>query len=191
MGGSSDSSDDGRITSDPAYASSDLFLLSNDAVQIDLDNNNDETGSFWILNGANTTVFAVNENGDMTAIGTKSAVVTTTDYGQRKLYAVESPENWFEDFGAAQLVNGRATVTIEPIFAQTVNLTETYHVFLTPLGDCALYVAEKTAQAFTVKAMDEQTCSIAFDYRIVARRLGYETLRLEPAALDTMEEGDE
>jgi len=187
LGGGSSTYDDGRITSDPAYTSSDLFLISNDAVQIDLDNDNDENGNFYILNGANTTVFSINESGDMTAIGTKSAIVTTKDYGQRKLYAVESPENWFEDFGAAQLVNGRATVTIEPIFAQTVNLTETYHVFLTPLGDCALYVAEKTAQAFTVKAMGGQTCSIAFDYRIVARRLGYETLRLEPV---TMEEDD-
>jgi hypothetical protein len=188
LGGASDSYDDGRIMTDPAYASSDLFLISNDAVQIDLDNDNDENGNFYILNGANTTVFSINESGDMTAIGTKSAVVTTKDYGQRKLYAVESSENWFEDFGAAHLVNGQATVTIEPIFAQTVNLTETYHVFLTPLGDCALYVAEKTAQAFTVKAMGGQTCSIAFDYRIVARRLGYETLRLE--AVTPVEMGD-
>jgi hypothetical protein len=35
-----------------------------------------------------------------------------------------------------------------------------------------------------------QTCGIAFDYRIVAKRLGYETLRLEPATLDTAEESD-
>ena len=76
----------------------------------------------------------------------------------------------------------QATVPIEPIFAQTVNLTETYHVFLTPLGDCALYVAAKTPALFTVKAMGGQTCSITFDYRIVAKRLGYEGLRLDPAA---------
>jgi hypothetical protein len=85
---------------------------------------------------------------------------------------------------------GSGTVLIEPMFAQTVNLTETYHVFLTPLGDCPLYVAEKSAQSFTVKAMGGQTCGIAFDYRIVAKRLGYETLRLEPATLDTAEESD-
>jgi hypothetical protein len=181
LGGNSATSDDGRIRSDPAYSSSDVFVLSNDAVQVDLDNDNDESGNFWILNGADTTVFAVNESGDMTAIGTKSALITTQDYGQRKLYALESPQNWFEDFGTAQLVNGQATVPIEPIFAQTVNLTEAYHVFLTPLGDCALYVAAKTPASFTVKAMSGQTCSIAFDYRIVAKRLGYEALRLDAA----------
>jgi hypothetical protein len=180
LGGSSSSSSAGRIHSDPQYTSSDIYLVSNDAVFVELDNDNDESGNFWIVNGVYTTVFSVNENGDMTAIGTKTALVTTQDYGQRKLYAMESPQNWFEDFGSAQLVNGQATVPIEPIFAQTVNLSETYHVFLTPLGDCALYVSGKTPTLFSVKAMGGQTCSIAFDYRIVAKRLGYEGLRLDP-----------
>ncbi len=181
LGGDGNSTDDGRIKSDPAYASSDVFLISNDAVQVELDDDSNEDGNFYILNGANTTVFNVNESGNMTAIGTKAATVPTQDYGYRQLYAVESPAVWFEDFGAAQLVNGHATVTIEPIFAQTVNLTETYHVFLTPLGDCPLYVAEKTPTSFTVQAMNGRECSIAFDYRIIAPRLGYESLRLGPA----------
>jgi hypothetical protein len=85
---------------------------------------------------------------------------------------------------------GQATVTIESVFAQTVNLSE-YHISLTPLGDCALYVAAKTVQAFTVKAMGGQACSIAFDYRIVAKRLGYEMLRLEVATLNTETGGGE
>ena len=105
-------------------------------------------------------------------------MVETQDYGTRALYAVESPENWFEDFGTGQLTNGQAVITIEPIFAQTVNLTNDYHVFLTPLGDCALYVKEKSSTSFSVRAMGGQTCSIAFDYRIVAKRLGYEDVRL-------------
>ena len=181
LGGNDDTNDDGRIQSQPWYSSSDIFLVSNDAIQLELDNDNDESGNVWVLNGAGTTVFSINESGDMTAIGTKSAAVTTSDYGTRKLYAIESPQNWFEDFGSAQLVDGAVTVAIEPVFAQTVNLSDEYHVFLTPLGDCLLYVSEKTSQGFTVKAMGGGTCSIAFDYCIVAKRLGYESLRLEPA----------
>ena len=184
LGGNSSTSDDGRIRSDTAFTSSDILLISNDAVQINLDSDNDESGNLWVLNGTGTTVFSINENGDMTAIGTKNALVTTRDYGQRKLYAMESPQNWFEDFGSAHLVNGQVTVPIESIFAQTVNLTETYHVFLTPLGDCPLYVSGKTQISFSVKAMGGQTCSITFDYRIVAKRLGYERLRLDPPATD-------
>ena len=116
--------------------------------------------------------------GDWTVDGTKSAVVDTEDYGRLKLYAVESPETWFEDFGSGRLVDGEAVVTVDPVFAQTVNLTEVYYVFLTPLGDCALYVAEKTAGGFRVAALGGASCSIAFDYRIVAKRLGYEEVRL-------------
>jgi hypothetical protein len=181
LAGNDASNDDGRIYSDPAFPGSDLIMVSNDAVQIELDNDSNESGNLWVLNGANTTVFAINENGDMTAIGTKSAAVNTQDYGMRTLYVIESPENWFEDFGSSQLVEGAATVAIEPLFSQTVNLNEEYHVFLTPLGDCPLYVAEKTPGGFIVKSIGGQACSISFDYRIVARRLGYEKQRLEPA----------
>ena len=120
--------------------------------------------------------------GDITCDGTKSGVVETGDYGKRTLYAMESPENWFEDFGSGQLAEGQAVVAIEAIYAQTVNLAEDYYVFLTPLGDCALYVAEKSTDSFTVRALGGATCSIGFDYRLVARRLGYEDLRLTPAA---------
>ena len=120
----------------------------------------------------------VSISGNLTVSGSKSAVVNTTDYGTRTLYAVESPQNWFEDFGTGQLTNGAAVVTIEPVFAETVNLADDYHVFLTPLGDCALYVSGKSPTSFTVQAMGGQTCAIAFDYRIVAKRLGYEDVRL-------------
>jgi len=184
--GMSEWNNDGYLSSDPSF-DSDLVLIGYDQVDIHLDQDNDQSSLFRVLEGGNFPVFWVDELGNTHALGTKSAVVRTPSYGQRKLYAVESPEVWFEDFGAAQLVNGQATVTIEPVFAQTVNLGE-YHVFLTPLGDCPLFVAEKTPAAFTVKAMGGQACRIAFDYRIVARRLGYESVRLEAATAAAMEE---
>ena len=85
--------------------------------------------------------------GNLTMEGTKSAVVPV-DGQQRLLYAIESPEVWFEDFGSGTLVNGVGTVMIDPLFAATVNLSD-YHVFVTPLGDCqGLYVTAKTAYRF-------------------------------------------
>jgi hypothetical protein len=126
--------------------------------------------------------------GDMYISGTKSAVVETQDYGWRELYAVESPEVWFEDFGTATLTNGEATISIESVFAQTVNLAAGYHVFLTPLGDCPLYVSEKTETGFSVRALGGLVCEIEFDYRLAAKRIGYERLRLDPAkAPDVLE----
>ncbi len=119
--------------------------------------------------------------GNSTVAGTKSAVVQTQDYGWVDLYSMESPRVLFEDVNTAQLVNGTATVTIDPVFAQTVVLTQTYQVFLTPSGDCNLFVSNKTPTTFTVSAQGGQTCSISFDYRIIAVRKGYATMRLEPA----------
>jgi hypothetical protein len=41
-----------------------------------------------------------------------------------------------------------------------------------------LYVAEKSATSFVVKELGGGTSSIAFDYRIMAKRKSFETLRL-------------
>jgi len=126
--------------------------------------------------------YGIYYDGGLAGTGTKSAIVDTQDYGWRHLYAVESPQNWFEDFGQATLTAGEAVVSIEPIFAQTVNLDFPYHVFLTPLGEgCTLFVEDKSSTAFTVRANEGAACEITFDYRIIAPRRDYEDLRLKPA----------
>ena len=173
------SGDDGRISSDPELTGSDILMFSNDEFHIHLDEDNNSDSAFVIYNGANVSVFSVDEAGAVTFANAAATRVKTGDYGFRSVYAVQATGNWCEDFGAAQLKNGRGTVPIEPVFAQTVNLTETYHVFLTPLGDCPLYVSGKTPTLFTVEAIGGLKCSVAFDYRIVAQPLGHERLRLE------------
>ena len=169
-----------------------LRLWSDNDVYAILDANNDGYNSFTVFNGTGSAVFNVDEGGSLWAAGFKSALVETADHGQRLLYAMESPEVWFEDFGAASLVNGKAIVPIEPIFAETVNLEMDYHVFLTPLGDCkGLYVAAKTPTSFEVRELGGGTASIGFDYRIAARRRGYENTRLEPPQVrPTVKAGD-
>ncbi len=119
-------------------------------------------------------------SGNLACNGTKSAVVPV-DGGSRQvaLYAVEAPENWFEDAGSARLSHGAAVVRLEPTFAQTINGGLEYHVFLTPKGDCkGLYVTNETADGFEVRELGGGTASVAFDYRIMARRKGYESVRL-------------
>ena len=55
-----------------------------------------------------------------------------------------------------------------------------YHVFLTPLGDCnGLYVTDKTATGFVVREFGGGISNVGFDYRIVAKRVGYEDQRME------------
>src|SRR5439155_19852483 len=87
---------------------------------------------------------------------------------------------WFEDFGTAELKGGAAEVSLEPGFLQTVDTAADYHVFLTPRGDChGLYLAKTTPAGFEVRELGGGNASIAFDYRIVARRRGFDVVRLQ------------
>jgi hypothetical protein len=126
-------------------------------------------------------VCMITTGGSLFCSGSKSAVVPVAG-GSRKvaLYAVESPENWFEDAGSGQLSSGTAVVNLESTFGETINTELDYRVFLTPNGDCkGLYVAQKSPTSFIVRELGGGTSNIVFDYRIMAKRKGYENLRLE------------
>jgi hypothetical protein len=138
------------------------------------------------LSGGNfNQVFSVDANGNLNITGnlmvsgTKSSTAKLQNGREVALYAVESPENWFEDFGSAELKSGVAWVPLDPSFAEATNAAITYHVFLTPNGDSnGLYVARKTAAGFEVREHEGGSSGVAFDYRIVVRRRGYETIRM-------------
>jgi len=122
----------------------------------------------------------VGGNGDLTCTG-QVKTLSSTGSGAHTVetYAMQSPENWMEDFGSGNLQQGVAVVTIDPAFAETVSETSEYHVFLTPKGDSkGLYVINETAGSFEVRESGGGTSSLAFDYRIVAKRRGYESQRL-------------
>jgi len=122
----------------------------------------------------------IGSGGSLTCTGQVKALATTGGDARRvETYAMESPENWMEDVGSGSLEHGVAVVTIDPDFAETVSETADYHVFLTPRGDSkGLYVTHATATSLEVRESGGGTSSPAFDYRIVARRRGYEAERL-------------
>lgn len=123
----------------------------------------------------------IDVNGNLNCTGNITTPVKVKE-GSRQvaLNAIESPESWFEDFGSGQLSNGSAVIALEPTFVQTVNTGVDYHVFLTPKGDShGLYLTNETATSFEVREQGGGTSSIAFDYRIVAKRRGFENVRLE------------
>jgi hypothetical protein len=117
--------------------------------------------------------------GNFTVTGAKSAAVRGADGGLKRLYSLESPESWFEDFGSGQLGSGSATVQLEPGFAGVVH-SDNYHVFLTPQGDSnGLYVGNMTPAGFTVHEQQGGKSNIGFSYRIVAKRKDIPGARLE------------
>ena len=138
-------------------------------------------GLFATLNASTPAgICGIGGSGDLTCTG-QVKTLATTGGGARKLetYAMQSPENWMEDFGSGALQSGVAIVNIDPAFAETVSETAQYHVFITPNGDSkGLYVIRKTAASFEVRESGGGTSSLSFDYRIVAKRRGYEAQRL-------------
>jgi hypothetical protein len=114
-------------------------------------------------------------DGNFTVVGfpgqhTKSVAVPFPDGTLRALYCMESPELWFEDFGTAKLMRGRAVVKLDADFGKVIKRGD-YRVFLTAEGDCrGLHIRRKSAASFEVRESQGGKSSLAFSYRIVGRR---------------------
>jgi hypothetical protein len=127
----------------------------------------------------------VEGNFDVIHPGTKAAVMPFPDGSHRRLYSIESPESWFEDFGIGHLAKGRAEVQLAGDFASVVE-SANYHVFLSEYDDNnALFVTNRTPTGFAVRAKSSKTASGTFSYRIVAMRKDFEGRRLEKVMITT------
>jgi hypothetical protein len=135
----------------------------------------------WVGSYSNGASCSVDYDADLScdgSVGGGAAVVVGGTKRKVALSAIESPQNWFEDAGEAELVNGKAVVTLDPEFIQTVNTGMDYKVFPVPNEDCkGLYVTSKTATSFEVRELGGGAASIRFDYRIMALRKNYENVR--------------
>jgi len=148
-------------------------------IYVQNDDTTGDAGPFNAYNSNNQSFCEIDGNGDLTCSGSINTAVVSRDGHKVASYSVQSAENWIEDFGSAQLEGGHASVTLDPTFASTVNTGVEYHVFLTPNGDSkGLYIASKGAGSFDVVESNGGKSNIAFDYRIVAKRKGFESVRL-------------
>ena len=120
----------------------------------------------------------VRVNGNLIVSGTKSAAVRTSDGALRLLYAIESPENWFEDFGFGHLENGYVRIDFDDVFADVIADGE-YHVFLTQYdGEDGIYPTERDSSGFTVRSA-RSTVDCDFSYRVTAKRKDAANVRFE------------
>jgi hypothetical protein len=126
-------------------------------------------------------------NGDFTVVGgAKSAAVPHPDGSHRRLYCVESPESWFEDFGIGKVRKGKGVVRLDRGFAAVIGGGARYHVFITPRGDSkGLYVSRQRREGFDVQEQQGGKSSIEFAYRVVARRKDVRATRLEKVKIPT------
>lgn len=108
--------------------------------------------------------------------GSKNSTVTTEHYGQRLLNAYETPEYYFADYGEAVTdTTGKIRVDIDPIFAETVNLSR-YMTHVTPTKLCLCAVTHEDIDHFIIETSEP---NILVRWNIVAHRLGFENVRLD------------
>ncbi|MCC3156306.1 hypothetical protein LJ737_03605 [Hymenobacter sp. 15J16-1T3B] len=105
--------------------------------------------------------------------GAKSTMVPDAQGQNRVMYCPEAPEVLFQDFGHAQLQNGRAHVTLDPVLARNVAVSEQHplRVFLQLEGDCrGVYVTNKSVEGFDVVELAGGRSNVAFSWQLVANR---------------------
>lgn len=161
------------------------FFMNNSslAVSLYLQNNAKSQADALVLQTFGSTykgICTIDVSGNLTCSGSIEESVPV-DSGARNVafYSLQSTENWFEDAGSGKLSGGSATVVLDPTFLQTISGSVDYRVFLTPTGDSrGLFVTNKTPGSFEVREQGGGTSNIAFDYRIMAKRKGFENRRL-------------
>jgi hypothetical protein len=141
------------------------------------------------INGRLTVTGGVSAAGASATTASASSL-PHADGSQRQTLSLQTADLAVEDFGAATLTQGKATVKLDPDFAGLLKGAE-YHVFLTPEGDCrGLYVAGKSATGFEVREQQGGTSSLPFSYRILAKLPNQGGKRLErvtPIATDVQQ----
>ena len=110
--------------------------------------------------------------------GTKSSIVRTENYGERLLYAYETPEYLFATYGKSVTnSDGYAEIEIEAMFLETINTdSKNYHVFISPYENVNVHACHLERDRFMVKS---DKPNIEFSWQIVAYRKGYENFYLE------------
>lgn len=113
---------------------------------------------------------------DFTVRGTKNSTVPTEHYGQRLLNAYETPEYYFADYGEAVTGDdGKVRVDIDPMFAETVNLSR-YMTHVTPTELVLCAVTHEDIDHFIIETSKP---NVLVRWNLVAHRLGYEDVRLK------------
>ncbi len=138
--------------------------------------NNDIAVVGWRANNQNYSGYF---NGNhVIANGTKSASVATSK-GNQLLYCEEATEVWFSDMGNGQLINGEVTISLDPLFLETVVIDATHpmHVFIQMEGESNdVYVIPGT-NSFVVKERNHGTSNAGFSYKVNAKRMNFQDHR--------------
>ena len=105
--------------------------------------------------------------------GVVSTIVRDKNNIPRIMFAPESPEVLFQDYGVGQLQNGQAEITIDETLSKNILVDDKHplKVFIQLEGDCnGVYVTSKSQTGFVVKELSNGNSSVKFSWQIVATR---------------------
>ena len=115
-------------------------------------------------------------DGSLQVNGPDKQRVVETSKGLVGINAYETAEPYFGDIGESTTdENGQARIEIDPLFAETVNTSCPYQVFLQSYCEGEFHVIERKQKYFKVKGAPNGR----FGYEIKARQKNYEMNRLE------------
>lgn len=103
--------------------------------------------------------------------GTKSTMVRDDEGKNRIMYCTEAPEVLFQDFGEGELVNGKATITLEDVLSKNISDKKPVKVFIQLEGDCnGVYITNKSNKGFTVNELNNGKSNTKFSWQIIGNR---------------------
>ncbi|NUM50865.1 MAG: collagen-like protein [Flavobacteriales bacterium] len=136
-------------------------------------------GYFEVMNGGVSTSWAYIGTRDggvarkISGNGTVNTIVKDLNDKLVLLSCPEAPENFFQDFGTGQLVNGVAKITLDPVFSKNIEVNEKHplRVFIQLEGDCkGVFVSDKTKDGFIVRELDGGNSTVQFTWFVTANR---------------------
>ena len=105
--------------------------------------------------------------------GTVSTVVKDLNNNAVVMHATETPEIYLQDYGSSALVNGKAHIALDPIFAKNAAISAVHplRVFVQLEGDChGVFISGKCATGFDVTELSNGTSSTPFQYTVICNR---------------------
>ncbi len=149
--------------------------------------NNEGAGYFLASSTSGVGVYVAYRSGGtnykITNVGAFGGSVSTDVWGltndtndRKIMFSPEAPEIVFHDFGVGKLINGKAHITLDPIFSRNIVVNDEHplRVFIQLEGDCnGVYVTNKTKEGFDVIELNNGTSNIEFSWFVIANRSDY------------------
>lgn len=127
----------------------------------------DAFGAQWDVGAFNLGYFKI------IGPGLVSTVVKDMEEQSVVMVCPEAPEALFQDYGSGQLIDGQASIALDPIFTKNILVDDAHpiRVFVQLEGACnGVYIANKSASGFDVVELLDGTSDAHFSWTVVASR---------------------